>query len=291
MLRGFIDPHGHVMMGGLQALSANMLPPPDGAVDRISALQATLREWMEANAETIAAAKVILGFGYDHSRLAELRPPSREELDEVSTDFPVLVIHQSGHIGAFNSEALEIAGYTADTPDPAGGKILRKEGSQEPNGVVEETAFFNALPKILQNLGPKSFEAFTVAGAEMWSSFGYTTGQEGRANLALTPVLQKLTADGSDKIDIYAYADVLLGRDFIKDNASSTYENGFRLAGAKLTIDGSAQGFTAWRDRPCVDQVGDYPTGYVGYPAVTNEDVIGSVDCPVRPDRPPRNGT
>jgi predicted amidohydrolase YtcJ len=134
------------------------------------------------------------------------------------------VVHQSGHIGALNSKALEVAGYTAETPDPEGGKILRKEGSMEPNGVIEETAFFNALPKIFQNLGPSSFEAFTIAGAEMWSSFGYTTGQEGRANASLTPVLQKLTADGSVKIDLYAYADVLLGRDYIKDNVSRTYD-------------------------------------------------------------------
>jgi predicted amidohydrolase YtcJ len=159
MLPGFIDPQGHVMIGGLQALSANMLPPPDGAVENIAALQQTLREWMAANAKAIEAAKVVMGFGYDHSQLAELRPPTREELDEVSTDLPVLVVHQSGHIGALNSKALEIAGYTDETPDPEGGKILRKEGSMEPNGVIEETAFFNALPKIFQNLGPSSFEA------------------------------------------------------------------------------------------------------------------------------------
>jgi predicted amidohydrolase YtcJ len=208
----------------------------------------------------------------------ELRPPNRAELDAVSTELPVVVVHQSGHIGAFNSKALEIAGYTADSKDPDGGKILRNEGSQEPSGVVEETAFFMALPKLLQNVGPAGFEAFTIAGAEMWSSYGYTTAQEGRANSTLIPVLQKLTADGSVKIDVYAYADVLLGRDYIRDNVSRTYNKGFRLAGAKLTIDGSAQGFTAWRDRPYVDPVGDYPPGYVGYPAVTNDDVIGSVD-------------
>jgi predicted amidohydrolase YtcJ len=278
MLPGFIDPHGHVMMGGLQALSANMLPPPDGAVDSIAALQQTLRDWMAANQPAIESAKIVIGFGYDHSQLAELRPPTREELDAVSTDLPVVVVHQSGHIGAMNGRALEVAGYSADTPDPDGGKILRQPGSQEPNGVVEETAFFNALPKLLQNVGPQGFEAFTIAGAEMWSSFGYTTAQEGRANSALNPVLQKLTADGSVKIDVYAYADVLLGRDYIRDNHSRTYDKGFRLAGAKLTIDGSAQGFTAWRDRPYVDPVGDYPPGYVGYPAVTNDDVINSVD-------------
>jgi predicted amidohydrolase YtcJ len=278
MLPGFIDPHGHVMMGGLQALSANMLPPPDGDVDSIAALQDTLRTWMDANRDAMERAGIILGFGYDHSQLAELRPPTREELDAVSIDLPVVVVHQSGHIGAFNSKALEIAGYTADSEDPDGGKILRKEGTREPNGIVEETAFFEALPKLLGNVGPAGFEAFTIAGAEMWASFGYTTAQEGRANSALNPVLQKLTSDGSVKIDIYAYADVLLGRDYIRENVSRSYDKGFRLAGAKLTIDGSAQGFTAWRDRPYVDPVGDYPPGYLGYPAVTNEDVISALD-------------
>ncbi len=42
------------------------------------------------------------------------------------------------------------------------------------------------------------------------------------------------------------------------------YKNRFRVAGAKLTIDGSPQGFTAWRDRPYYAPVGDYPVGYCG---------------------------
>jgi predicted amidohydrolase YtcJ len=60
------------------------------------------------------------------------RPPTAEELDEVSRDLPVFVIHQSGHLGAYNSAALRKAGITADTPDPKGGAIRRKPGSREP---------------------------------------------------------------------------------------------------------------------------------------------------------------
>jgi predicted amidohydrolase YtcJ len=50
------------------------------------------------------------------------------------------------------------------------------------------------------------------------------------------------------------------------------------VGGAKLTIDGSPQGFTAWRDRTYYDPVGDYPPGYVGYPAAKSADVIDAVD-------------
>ena len=49
------------------------------------------------------------------------------------------------------------------------------------------------------------------------------------------------------------------------------------MAGAKLTIDGSPQGFTAWRDQPYYEPVGNYPKGYSGYAAASAEDVMGAV--------------
>jgi predicted amidohydrolase YtcJ len=70
----------------------------------------------------------------------------------------------------------------------------------------------------------------------------------------------------------------LLGRDYIKGSVSRDYNNGFRVGGAKLTIDGSPQGFTAWRDRPYYAPVGNYPKGYTGYPAATGEQTIGAFD-------------
>ena len=67
------------------------------------------------------------------------------------------------------------------------------------------------------------------------------------------------------KVDVVTYPDVLVDRDFIKaERRRQGYTNHFRVAGAKLTIDGSPQGFTAWRDRPYYKPVGNYPTGYVG---------------------------
>jgi hypothetical protein len=50
------------------------------------------------------------------------------------------------------------------------------------------------------------------------------------------------------------------------------------VAGAKLTIDGLPQSFTAWRDRPYYQAVGDYPPGYRGYPAATVDQVMDAVD-------------
>ena len=159
MLPGFVDSHGHVVMGGLQALSANLLAPPDGAVTDIAGLQETLRAWAVENASVVEAANLIVGFGYDNAQLAELRHPTREEMDAVSTETPVIIVHQSGHFGVANSKALELVGITADSPDPAGG-VIRRGADGTPDGVLEENAFFEALVGILSGLAEDGFKAF-----------------------------------------------------------------------------------------------------------------------------------
>jgi len=278
MLPGFVDPHGHMVMGGLQALSANMLAPPDGEIKDIPGIVATLKEWATANAAVVKQDNVIIGFGYDNAQLKELRHPTKEELDEVSKDIPVVIIHQSGHLASVNSAALKLVGYDASTKDPDGGVIQRKAGSQEPNGTLEETAFFPLIGKVLQNIGPLGIEAFAKAGAKEWARYGYTTAQEGRSVPDIANVLRKVADEGALKIDVVTYPDVLVDRDFILKNVSPTYKNRFRVAGAKLTIDGSPQGFTAWRDRAYYDPVGSYPKGYAGYPAAKPEEVIDAVE-------------
>jgi predicted amidohydrolase YtcJ len=277
LLPGFVDSHGHVVFGGLQALSANLLAPPDGEVTDIANLQQTLRDWAEDNSAAVEQAGVIIGFGYDNAQLAEVRHPTREELDAVSQDLPIMIVHQSGHLAVANTKALEVAGYDASTEDPPGG-VIQRGADGEPNGVLEEYAFFGAMVPMLRELGPEALAAFAAAGAELWASFGYTTAQDGRASAGVVETLKAVAAEGKIPIDVVAYPDVLEARDYIGENVSQEYDNGIRVGGAKLTIDGSPQGFTALRDRPYYDPVGDYPPGYSGYAAVTMEQVQDAIN-------------
>jgi len=277
LLPGFVDAHGHVMMGGLQALSANLLAPPDGKVTDIAGLQRTLRDWIAANPAAVNDVKLVIGFGYDDGQLKELRHPTRDDLDAVSNDVPLIVVHQSGHLSALNSRALEIVGYTSATPNPEGGVIRRREGSMEPNGVLEEVAHINAMYKLLPAIGAQGMKVFAREGARLWARFGYTTAQEGRSTPATVTLMKQVAEEGGFPIDVATYPDVLVDRNIIKSGVSATYSNRFRIAGAKLTIDGSPQGFTAWRDRPYFKPVGNYRKDYSGYASASAEDVMGSV--------------
>lgn len=277
LVPGFVDAHGHIVIGGLQALSANLLAPPDGQVKDIASLQQTLRDWIRQNPAVVDQVKLIVGFGYDNSQLKELRHPTKEELDAVSRDVPVIVIHQSGHLASVNSVMLKAMGYDANSKDPAGGVIQRKPGTTEPNGTLEETAFFAGAPVVISRVGPDGLKAFAREGAKLWARYGYTTAEEGRATPEVVQMLKQVAAEGGFVNDVNAYADVLVDRAFIKANQSATYVNRFRLAGAKLTIDGSPQGFTAWRDQPYYKPVGHYPEGYSGYAAASAEEVMAAV--------------
>jgi predicted amidohydrolase YtcJ len=276
LLPGFVDSHGHVVGGGLQASSANLLAPPDGEVTDIPALQRVLRRWQTENAESVKRLGMIIGFGYDPATMAERRHPTAAELDAVSAELPVYLIHQSGHFGAANTKAMQRAGISAKTANPAGG-IIRRLADGSPNGVLEEMAHFQALGALMGGLGNAGFEEFARAGARMWVRYGYTTAQEGRADTNSVGVLRRVAAQGGFDIDIVAYPDVLLDRNFIAANVSDKYVNGVRVGGAKLTIDGSPQGFTAWRDRPYFNPVGDYPPGYAGYAAASEAKVNDAI--------------
>ena len=107
MLPGFVDAHGHVMGGGLQALSANRLAPPDGQVTDIASLQQSLRDWMASNRRSVEKIRLVVGFGYDNAELAELRHPMPEDqvdsLDRLGI-LPSLFSMHAFHWGAWHRE-------------------------------------------------------------------------------------------------------------------------------------------------------------------------------------------
>jgi len=277
MLPGFVDAHGHVFMVGLQALAANMLPAPDGEVNDIAAVQSVLTEFAETFPERIEPTNLILGFGYDDSQLAELRHPTREDLDAVSADTPVAIVHQSGHIGVLNTAALEVVGFDAATEERPGG-VIRREADGFPNGVLEETPFFEALFKLLGALDEDASRFMFRAGTELVASFGYTTAQEGRASTGQSQLMQAVASGEGIDIDVVSYPDMLVDRDFILQVARPDYVDGFRVGGAKLTIDGSPQGFTAFRDRPYYNPPENFRSDYLGYTAATPDQVFDAVD-------------
>ncbi|MFI5180767.1 MAG: amidohydrolase [Thermoanaerobaculia bacterium] len=276
LLPGFVDAHSHLKNVGLQALSANLLPPPDGTVTSIADLEAKLREFEKGP----VGEKLgwIVGFGYDDSQLAEKRHPTRDDLDAVSKDKPVIVIHQSGHLYVANSKLLEMAGISAKTPDPPGG-VVRRGVKGEPDGVLEETAGMLVLP-VFPKLKGADQRLMVRKGLEAYARFGFTTAQEGRAFPSDLALYKEMAENGELSLDVVAYPDFWLAHGTLKGDPwlARTYKGHFRIGGVKGNLDGSPQGKTAWLTKPYVVPPEGKTKEYAGYGMLKDDQALAMYD-------------
>jgi len=285
LLPGFFDPHGHVSMVGLQARYANLLPAPDGEGNDIPALQRITRDWMNAHEQLVRDTQLVIGFGYDDSQLKEHRHPTGKELDAIADSVPILFMHQSGHLGVANSAALAAAGVTASTPDPDGGAFRREEGSQQPNGVMEETALFAVMGALFTRLDLQANLEMIREGARFYSSFGYTTAQDGRSSTDTCRMIGMLAERGELPIDILSFPDILTSTDVMATPLyRKNYVGKYRIGGVKLTLDGSPQGKTAWLSQPYYIPPEGKPASYRGYPAVTEQQALDAIELAFKND-------
>lgn len=266
LLPGFIDAHGHVSAVGQAAGLAQLAPPPVGKVNSVAALQQALKDYLALR--KLPAGAPLIGSGYDDSQLAEKRHPTRQELDAVSVDHPIVISHASGHFATMNTAMLKLVGYNADTPNPTGGVIRREADGKTPNGVVEEAALFK-LAKMLPTPTLDASVASLMVAHKIYASYGITTAQDGRVMPEAWPALAEAAKRGGLIMDTVAL--ISFERDWspeVRSLIGKPYSGRVRIGGIKLTIDGSPQGRTAWLHDPVPVPPEGKGADYRGYPAI-----------------------
>ena len=246
---GLIDPHFHLGVVAAMEMYTPFLPPE---VKNLSDLQKKLKEV----AKQTPPGQWILG---DIFSLGDQLIPNAKQLDAVAPDNPVWIIHMGGHYGAANTLALQLAGITKDTPDPAGALIERDQDGN-PTGAFYNHRAMDALRKVvpaeltqpnpeslrknqslLVSSGVTSFQDVYVRGQELVRML-YDLGKSGDLILrgAIYPILEYQDGlDGLLKLERYR-------------------DDMFRLGGIKLQIDG--QGPTAYTHQPHEGASWDMPS-------------------------------
>lgn len=278
LMPGFIDPHSHmaqqVPRWGVPTLS----PPPVGDVASIADIVVKLKAYIAD--EKIAPGAVVLAMGYDDSLLKEGRHPTAMDLDQISTQNPIALIHQSGHLGAVNSAMLALMGYTKATPNPPGG-VIRRTAQGDPDGVLEELALMPLLR--LSPPKPMAEQIKTLGEVQAYyASLGITTAQEGIASPADTALLQAAASQKALILDVVSYERWDMLKDLTCDGgapliipvkgdpmAVGVYQNRLKIGGIKLTGDGSPQGKTAYLTAPYLHPPHGQGDDYRGYPVAT----------------------
>jgi predicted amidohydrolase YtcJ len=278
LVPGFFDGHAHFFGFGAQAVTANLLASPDGECNDIPSLISTMKKWT-ATADLSKTNGWIAGMGFDDAVLKENRFPTRQELDQVAKDTPVVAIHISAHFCVMNTKGLEMSGITSASKNPEGGLIRREKDGKTPNGVLEELAAIPVMTKAISPTTKENAEYYLEKGQEMAASFGHTSVQEGRAMAAQHGAIASFAESGKLKLDVATYVDYTVPELFRTKWYGKTYNNHYRIAGIKLTLDGSPQGRTAWRHTPYLLPPDGQAKSYKGYPALPNNaDVLKVFD-------------
>ena len=280
LLPSFIDAHSHVYNVGLQQVVANLYPSPDGTTNDLASLIQTLKEWEQKNEKFIhETSNWIIGNRYDDAQLKEKRHPTADDLDQVSTTRPVIVIHQSGHIVSVNHVALKLLGIDENTKDPDGGVIRRVQHTQIPNGILEEAAVIVPRNVAFSKISISKMRDIAKGGLKVYIQNGYTTVQEGRSDKNIAELWRDLADKGQLNIDVVVYPDMIIEREYMKKYGSSlTYHNRFRIGGGKISLDGSPQGKTAWLSQPYLIPPEGRDKDYKGYPSYNDNTVQDAIN-------------
>lgn len=174
LLPGFIEPHTHFDLAAIfydwVDISGFTNSSKEMVIDKL-----------KESAKNTPKGDWVVGFGHDCILIRDLKAFTRFDLDEISTDHPIMVIIQSMHTAYVNSRALELLNVNKDTPDPAGGKYKRDEDGN-PNGILIEQAA--AMPFLMHSIkkskkSPKEllkqqFNRYKEAGITAIWNAGYT---------------------------------------------------------------------------------------------------------------------
>ncbi len=250
LLPGFIDAHSHYFSSLTVANQVNVYAPPAGPGKDPASIVAELVNFRDA--KKIPKGEVIQAYGYDDNSMPDGVGLTRDDLDREFPDNPVLVGHVSMHGAVLNSAAMKKWNITAETRTPPGGVILRKPGSNEPAGLLMETAFlpiFASLPKPTR----EQEIDWSRAGQMLYARAGITTAHEGATHADELEVMKRVASAGANIIDIIAYPFITDLDKVLEANPVSgwgQYVQRLKIGGVKITIDGSPQGRTAYFTKP-----------------------------------------
>lgn len=272
LLPGFIDGHSHMLYS---AMFPRFDGPPVGNIDSIEKLVASAQIYLRQH--PIKNQHWLVGMGYDNYFFANHRHPTVEDMDRISTEVPVLMMHYSGHIGVCNSKVLELCGITKDSPNPEGGIIYKNPLTGEPTGVVEELALTRDVLEKMPLPTEELIDMVVLRSQDMYLQNGITTVQDGTIDPTSFPMLEKLYKKGLLHVDICGYVKLATkSRDYLLNLTSRGQRDkrGAKLIGAKIFLDGSPQAKTAWMSDPYMVPPEGEDLSYCGYQVYEDDNKV-----------------
>jgi len=229
MYPGFTDAHAHLIGIGQRELTLNL--EDVGSITELVSIVA-------ANVQHTGDDETIYGRGWIETGWPEGRMPTRDDLDPVSADNPVLLERADGHAMVANSAALTAAGVDDATPDPEGGRIDRDENGRATGLLIDNAS--NLVADLIATPSTEQKSNAYIKGGDVYAAYGWT----GLHNMSVNPgdlgLMEKLSDEGVLGIRVYNSIDNQ-GLDALIDAGGRRASNNTRIRtnALKLYVDGA----------------------------------------------------
>ena len=235
VLPGFIDSHIHLLFTAYRSYYIDATA---------CASEDDVTELVRQRATQTPAGQWILSGQWDKNPWPGQQFPSRASLDAAAPEHPVALWSKDGHLLWVNSLALQLAGITAATPQPANSAILR-DASGEPTGILQEEGATSLVYKIIDRRDPTLTRHLVQNKLQELQRSGITTIHDIEESDALK-LFQQLHDDGELGVRVH----MILPRRMLPELQALGLRAGFgddmlRLGGIKIFADGTLGSQTA----------------------------------------------
>ncbi|HPI36665.1 MAG TPA: amidohydrolase [Ignavibacteriaceae bacterium] len=250
VLPGLIDCHAHIIMGGFYLKSVDLQPAK--TVDEFKSI---LKKHVSKN-----RGKWITGGNWNQQNWDIKSLPSKEWIDEFSTDTPVFLSRMDYHMALANSAALKLAGITKDTPAPDGGWIEKDPVTGEPTGIVKDKAM-NLVQAVIPEATESEKEDAAITALNEAAKYGVTSIHD----IAYSDdfrILQKLDREGKLTSRVFTRLPIERCDEIIQSQIEFGFGNDKLKTGSlKAFADGSLGSATALFFEPYSDEPGNFGLG------------------------------
>jgi predicted amidohydrolase YtcJ len=264
LLPGLIDAHGHVMGLGLGALQLDL-----SETNSLAEAQQKIRAYAAAN----PSLPWIIGRGWNQEKWGLGRFPTAADLDSIVADRPVWLQRVDGHAGWANSAAMRLAGVTAATQSPSGGRIEQAGGA--PSGIFVDAAE-ELVARHVPAPSPEFRDRALAEAQRLLLSMGITATADMGTSADDWLVMRRAGDAGRLNLRIISYAS---GIDAMRAVAGTgptpwLYDGRLRMVGVKIYSDGALGSRGAWLKHDYLDAPGQRGLGFL-----TDEQLRGQMQA------------
>ena len=250
VLPGFIDAHSHPLLAE-DAISVNVNLPRILDVQAALAMQASLTpigQWVQ-------------GTMYDDTKFEEGRALTRQDIDAVVPDHPVMVRHRGGHTAVVNSRALNLAEITPTTADPVGGRYYREGGQL--TGKIAEPAAFQPFERVgvwpVMDRATRQQSVYLASRSMAASGLTSTTDALGTVDNFIAYQDARAASEMDFRLSFMPIFDSEVYNGFKNARMASGFgDDMLRIGAVKFLADGSASERTMSRSTPYTNSSNDY---------------------------------